>query len=320
MTRQGRTTDFDMIAPDIHTGADWITTTVGVRMRDDLCVIDLDGEDQRTWLNGQISNDVRQTHAGDAVYALVLNVRGKIFSDLWAVDRGDRFSLIVPAATRDALRTHLEQYIIMEDVTLNPRTDVVIISVQGPRAADVAVAASAPAFGCDELAVGGVHVIAPASEATAVMERLNERARELGGGEVNDAAFELARLRRGVPRFGRDFDGANYPQEAGLKQRAVSFSKGCYLGQEVVCTLESRGKLTRKLVAFRVADGSAHSGDTVVTEAGDESGRLTSVVADRDGTRALGYVRRIHIDQRSPLHCATATALTIEHVVGEDAP
>lgn len=313
-----------MTTIDIPTGADWITTTVGVRVRDDLCVIDLDGEDQRTWLNGQISNDVRQTRAGDAVYALVLNVRGKILSDLWAVDRGGgggtAFSLIVPVETRDALRTHLEQYIIMEDVTLSVRADAVIISVQGPRAVDVASVVSAPAFGCDELAVGGVHVITGATEAIAVMERLIGRARELGGGEVNDAAFEVARLRRGVPRFGRDFDGANYPQEAGLKQRAVSFSKGCYLGQEVVCTLESRGKLTRKLVALRVADASAHSGDAVVTEAGDESGRLTSVATDRDGTRALGYVRRIHIDQGSPLHCATATNLTIDHVVGEDSP
>jgi hypothetical protein len=307
-----------MTARDSHTRADWITTSVGVRVRDDLCVIDLAGEDQRTWLNGQISNDVRETRLGDAVYALVLNVRGKILCDLWAVDRGDGFSLIVPVEASEALRAHLEQYIIMEDVTLSVRENTIVISVQGPQAREVASSVSALAFACDELGVGGVHVITSKSDATTFMERLITHARELGGGEVDDAAFELARLRRAVPRFGRDFDGTNYPQEAGLKQRAVSFSKGCYLGQEVVCTLESRGKLTRKLVALRVASHEAHSGDVIVTAAGDESGKLTSVAIDRAATRALGYVRRIHIDQQTSLHAASAGELTIDHVVGEN--
>jgi len=309
-----------MTSPEPHIGADWIANSVGIRVRDDLCVIDLDGEDQRTWLNGQISNDVRQTRKGDAVYALVLNVRGKIVCDLWAVDRGAAFSLIVPVAASDTLRAQLEQYIIMEDVTLSVRDDAVIVSVQGPHALAVASAVAAPAFRCDELGVGGVHVIATKKDAATLTAQLIARAHDVGGGEVDDAAFELARLRRAVPRFGRDFDNSHYPQEAGLKQRAVSFSKGCYLGQEVVCTLESRGKLTRKLVAFRVAGDAAKSGDTIATNGGDESGRVTSLAIDRNEARALGYVRRIHIDQQTALHCASGVALTIDHVVGEDSP
>lgn len=309
-----------MTANDTPTGADWILTSVGVRVRDDLCVIDLDGEDQRTWLNGQISNDVRATKAGDGVYALVLNIRGKILCDLWAIDRGDGFSLVVPVDTRDALRGHLEQYIIMEDVSLSVRDNAVVLSVQGPLAALTVSALSEPAFGCDELGVGGAYVIVSAKDAATANARLVERASEVGGGSVDDAAYELARLRRAVPRFGRDFDSSHYPQEAGLKQRAVSFSKGCYLGQEVVCTLESRGRLTRKLVAFRVEGSGAKSGDPIATHDGGESGTLTSVGTDRDDVRALGYVRRIHLEQGSVLRSGGTTPLTIDHVVGEVSP
>lgn len=305
-----------MTERDAQLGANWIETSVGVRLRPDLCVIDVDGEDQRTWLNGQISNDVRQTRAGEAVYALVLNIRGKILSDLWALDRGDGFSLVVPVATRDTLRDHLEQYIIMEDVVLTPR-DAAVVSVQGPRSAELVSFASQP-FACDELGIGGYYLIAPQSEGETLLSELGTRAAEFGGGIVDNAAFEIARLRHKIPRFGQDFDIHHYPQEAGLKQRAVSFSKGCYLGQEVVCTLESRGKLSRKLVAF-CYDGQAPSvGGTIFSANGDESGAVTSVSGDHATGHALGYVRRVHIDPASTFRAGTSTTLTIEHVVGED--
>lgn len=304
-----------MSATDPSTGADWLETTVGVRLRPDLCVIEVSGEDQRTWLNGQISNDVRQTRTGDAVYALVLNIRGKILSDLWALDRGETFALVVPVDTRDALLAHLEQYIIMEDVVL-ARENAAVVSVQGPRSAELVDSASLVGFACDELGTGGRYLLTTAADAGELLATLGDAATKLGGGPVDDEAFEIARLRRGVPRFNHDFDASNYPQEAGLKQRAVSFSKGCYLGQEVVCTLESRGKLSRRLVVLQLAEQTAQVGDAIVTDAGEESGKLTSVGRDRDTARALGYVRRIHIDQRSTLRAGT-TAVTIDHVVGE---
>lgn len=303
---------------DAHVAADWIETSVGVRLRPDLAVIDVGGEDQRTWLNGQISNDVRETQAGDAVYALVLNIRGKILCDLWALDRGDGFSLLVPTHVLDEVRTHLEQYIIMEDVVLTQRAGAVVVSAQGPSSRALLAGTSLTAFACDELGVGGYHVLTTEADASALMAQLGARATELGGGVIGDGAYEVARLRRAVPRFGKDFDIHHYPQEAGLKQRAVSFSKGCYLGQEVVCTLESRGKLSRKLVALRFNGQAPEVGDTIATDAGDASGAITSVGLDRDGGHALGYVRRIHIDPPSPLRTPSSNRLTIDRVVGSD--
>ncbi len=303
---------------ELWTQADLLHTTAGVRVRDDVAVIEVAGDDRRTWLNGQVSNDVRATQTGDAIYALVLNVRGKIVSDLWALDRGESFSLIVPRQHVDALRAHLDQYIIMEDVTLTEQPHVAVISVQGPRSGDVIDAVSAPAFPCDELGTGGHHVLCESAEASAVRLALVTRAATVGGGAIDPAAVEIARLRRAVPRVDLDFDIHHYPQEAGLKQRAVSFSKGCYLGQEVVCTLESRGKLSRRLVSLRFDGVTPRVGEAIVTDAGEESGAITSVAIDRDGGHALGYVRRIHIEPARPLLTAQGTSLALERVVGNE--
>lgn len=295
----------------------WFDRSAAVRLRSDLAVMHVAGEDARTWLNGQISNDVRQTTAGDAVYALVLNVRGKILADLWALDRGDTFTLLVPRDALTALIAHLEQYVIMEDVTLTPAADLAVLSIQGPRSRDVIGDKATSVFPCDELGVGGFHVLAPEAEAGTLLETLSQNARAVGGGAVGDAVYEIARVRHGVPRFGRDFDLQHYPQEAGLKQRAVSFSKGCYLGQEVVCTLESRGKLSRRLVALTANGVAPAAGDVLLTASGDETGLITSVVSARGDIHALGYVRRIHIDPHAPLLTNRSVTLSIARVIGE---
>lgn len=305
-----------MISVSAEREADWVVTTAGVRVRDDLALIDVSGEDHRTWLNGQISNDVRSTKTGDAVYALVLNVRGKVLSDLWALDRGERFALVVPRKQREEITRHFEQYIIMEDVVLSADDDVAIVSVQGPRSAQVVAGVSAPGFPCDELGTGGHYVLTTPSDVTRVAADLSRAASELGGGPINETIYERVRVRLGVPRFDHDFDNTCYPQEAGLKARAVSFSKGCYLGQEVVCTLENRGKLNRKLVSMQL-DGNATAGEAIVV--GDEpSGKVTSVAGDGAQSYALGYVRRIHLDAAAELKTAGGKRLSIARVVGQE--
>ena len=91
-------------------------------------------------------------------------------------------------------------------------------------------------------------LFAPQRRARRVEVRLDEVARGVGGALGDDAAWEALRIERAIPRFGVEFDATTYPQEAALEKRAVSFAKGCYLGQEVVCMLEMRGHVKRKLV------------------------------------------------------------------------
>lgn len=289
-----------------------LATSAGVRIRDDLVLLRVTGEDRRSWLNGQITNDVRELKPGDSVYALAVNVRGKVLADLFVIDRGEHLAVLLPASASDAVRQSFEQQIIMEDVELEIEPSARVVSVQGPRAEQaVAAAGTGPyeAYRADEIGHGGRLVVVDERELQNVLGPLITGAERVGGGSVSEEAFELARVRAGRPRFGRDFWDQHYPQEAGLKSLAVSFNKGCYLGQEVVCTLENRGRLTRQLVRLRAIDDAAPiAGSELRDGEGGNPGQITSVVADPDLGRALalGYAKRSQTAAGTELHAGDA--------------
>jgi len=275
--------------------ADALLQTVGVRARDDLRALRLKGDDQRSWLNGQVTADVRETKAGDAVYALAVNVKGRVLTDLWVLDEGDALLVLMPLATLATVRESLERQIIMEDVELALDEELRVLSAQGP-AALRACDGLPRTFPCAELEVDGAFVLVSASERDAKLAELTSAAEQEGGCAVDEAGFTLARLRVGRPQLGLDFGERAYPQEAGLKGLAVSFNKGCYLGQEVVCTLEHRGKLSRRLLRLESVDGSASIGDELSDTAGQAIGQITSCAADAASghTLALGYAKMAH--------------------------
>lgn len=268
--------------------ARWLTETVGIRPLTDRCVLTVAGDDARSWLNGQITNDVRETKAGDSVYALVINVKGRVLADTWVLDRGqDGLAITLPTANLDAVLAHFDKYIIMEDVELE-KTSLAIVSVQGPKAS--AVVEGLESYAAPQLHPDGRQVIGPSVER--MLETLLPRAQTQGGGLVSDEVWDLIRLRNGVPQIHRDFGENTYPQEAGLKERAVSFQKGCYLGQEVVCMLENRGQLNRRLVQLESPDAlSLGAGDELQID-GQKVGEITSAVVDGDKAWALGFVKR----------------------------
>lgn len=278
--------------------ADALTSAVGVRRLDDTVVVRVAGDDRRVWLNGQITNDVRATQRGDSVYALVLTPHGKILADLFALDRGDDLALTLPRSAADTVLARLDKYVIMEDVELTRLVDVAVLTAQGPSARTAVTQAAITAariFPCDRLGTGGFDILVPSADADAMFAVLRAAAERLGGVVVDDEGWTLAGLRGGRPRFGVDFGEHQYPQEAGLRERALSFGKGCYLGQEIVCTLESRGQLVRKLVLLDAAGAPAPA--TAVTLAdGTEIGTVTSSMLDPATGRALAfaYVKRAH--------------------------
>ena len=275
---------------DVIDRARWLSTGAGVRALDH-AVLRARGEDAHTWLSGQLTNDTRSMSPGDAVYALVLDGRGKILADVWVLEGGDEVRLTVPGETAAGLQEHFDKYIVMEDVELTS-TGEAVLTVQGPRAGEVTEGAGLRGFPCDRLGYGGRDVLVPVADRERAHAALVSAAQAVGGGEVDEAAWELARLRSGWPRFGADFGPTNYPQEAGLKRIAVSFEKGCYLGQEVVCTLESRGQLSRHLVRIE-SDHEVVAGlDLRLDE--QVVGQITSARRDPEAGRtlALGYVKR----------------------------
>jgi tRNA-modifying protein YgfZ len=287
-----------------------LTQTAGVRLRDDLELVRVRGDDAHAWLNGQVTADVRDVKAGEGVYSLAVTVRGKIMADLWVVASGDELSVLLPRTASDTVLASFEHQIIMEDVELVRDPALRVVSVQGPRAAEVIAAAGLEGERqrCDELGHGGEFLLVAAERADDAFAQLVTAAKAAGGGPVEDPGFELARLRTGRPRFERDFGHEQYPQEAGLEARAVSFSKGCYLGQEVICTLENRGRLTRRLARLRAAQGALRPGSELTDATSKIVGKVTSVALDPESDQllALGYVKHAAASAGAALHAGDA--------------
>jgi tRNA-modifying protein YgfZ len=246
-----------------------------------LATLVVTGKDRVSWLNGLVTCDLNKWPEGEARYGLAVTRSGRVLADLILVADVDRVILVVTADRVDPLREHLDHYLVMEDAEMAPATSgFETWMLDGARARDVLAAArAAGALGgdFDRTGLGGAVVLAPSERAGEVRSAIAD-ALQAASGVVGDAAgWEALRLERGVPEFGVDFDEKTYPQEASIEKVAVSFDKGCYLGQEVVCMLEMRGHVKRKLVSV-VLDGASPppSGAAVADESGAAVGEITS--------------------------------------------
>ena len=238
------------------------------------------GKDRISWLNGLVTCELAHLTPGEAAYGLLVEKKGRIQTDLYVVqERGTAaVTLAVPSALRDSLMATLDHYLIMEDVEL-ALGDLVFVVAHGPLA--VELAGLAPFAGTvDLLGTGGVVLGAPAADRAAFDARLAEAARRLGGVIADDSIWEPVRIEHGLPRFGAEVDATFYPQEASLEKLAVSFSKGCYLGQEVVYMLQERGHVKQKLVSLALDAASAvpAQGAPVTTPTGEAVGDIRSAV------------------------------------------
>ncbi len=268
----------------------WLQRSVGVLSLSDRAIISVSGDDAREWLQGQLTNQLEGVEPGGSLYAFVLTLKGRILADVYALVREDDVWLDVPAAQVSALLERLDRYIIMEDVDLEVREDLHLIAAQGPSASQVAEGG----WPADRLGVGGRQWVVPSDELESELERLTVRSRELGGGWLSDQAWNHAHVVRGRPRFGVDFGEQTYPQESGLSPVAVSFNKGCYIGQETVVMLENRGKPPKVLWRWTVESTEPPEAKAPILLAGTVVGEITSAVPGRDGVSAMGFLKRGH--------------------------
>lgn len=320
---------------ELSGSANLLATRAGIRLwqgDDPVSVLRVRGDDRLTWLNGQLTNDVRKLQPHGSVHALAVNVKGKIMAELWVTGVGEELRLVVAQSAQATLLESFERFIIMEDVTVEAAPEFSVCSLEGPEAAAIAQTiepGGAHAFECDVLGIGGWAWMGSSDQIAAVTRQLEARTQH-----IPQAAYELTRLRHARPRYGVDYDARHYPQEVGLKA-LVSFQKGCYLGQEVVCTLESRGRLSKHLCALKGPPGGdrgdrgdrgafAPATDLYASAAssgksGESSGYITSSSWDPDaGTMiALGYVRRVHANPGSAFSAGERT-LTLVGLVGEE--
>jgi len=274
------------------------------------------GSERQSWLNGLVTSDLARRAPGDASYGLVLVKVGRILADAWVVEANERLLLGVVRERVAVVRDHLEKYLMMEDAShADVSAEYAWGFVHGPRAAELVreVPPRHGGFG-GALAISGLGdgvFAVPAASFEAVLAEMTGRGPEIVVGSGDDR--EAFRIERYLPRFGMDFGDKTYPQEAALEKIAVSFTKGCYLGQEVVCRLEMRGHVIKKIVPLRVAgsDPPAH-GTEVHSAEGKVLGNVTSATAAGEDAIALAMVRIDFTEPGRELSVAGRKATVLE--------
>jgi aminomethyltransferase len=247
------------------------------------------GEDRRRLLHAMCTNHVQQLPPGGHLYAFFLNAQGRVFSDAWILAGPDHLLISVEPETRGKILAHLDRFIIADDVTLEDRTETTVeIAVEGPRAIEHApLAGGFRAAAISATGLPGLRIFAP------LAARDELRARLAALPEANAEAVRTVRLENGVPRYGDDITEAQIAHET-QQLHALHFNKGCYLGQEIVERVRSRGHVNRRLVALRIGAASPPApGAKVEAGEGREAGQVTSAAFSpaEQCVRALAYVR-----------------------------
>lgn len=240
-----------------------------------------------------------------------------MLSDMRVFELGEYTLVDLPIETTAEIREHLDKFIITEDVTVEDMTaDWAQVGLYGPDARtliETLRADNAPAplhtLPSDDLGVEGVDLIVARDRADALIEALTTA----GATPVTLDALEVTRVEAGIPRFPVDMDTTTIPLEAGIEDRAISLTKGCYVGQEVIIRVLHRGggRVARKLVKLEAGDQPIARGDTL--RAGDrEIGRVTSAVhSERVGAWiALGYLHRDYLEPGTRVEVITVSGPT----------
>jgi tRNA-modifying protein YgfZ len=256
----------------------------------------LTGEQAAEFLDGQLSNDIATLEPGHGRYAALLTNKGRMLGDVRVLNTGEGLLLLTERVALQALFDQVRRGLIGWRAELHKRTlQLALFSLVGPRSEAVATAAGLALPGPDEHDVAGPVVrtdvgldVLPEAERA---EEVRDALVAAGAIEAPEAVAEIVRVERARPRYGLDIDETVMPAEAGIVDRAVSFTKGCYVGQETVARLHWKGKPNRHLRLLRSAAPVA-AGDAV--HANDrEVGRVGSaVVSPRFGPLALAIVRR----------------------------
>lgn len=280
------------------------------------------GRDRRSYLQGLLTNDIVALGPGQGCYAAYLTPQGRMIADLFVYELGDVLLLTVTADITDGILAKFDQFVFSEDVAFGDVTATFgQVAIVGPDAAallartlDVpagVVVADLPEHGNARAAFLGQPVVIARVTDTGepgfdlfvdrtVLGALVQALFDAGASPVDAAAADALRIEAGVPLFHRDMDEETIPLEAGIEGRAISFSKGCYVGQEVIIRVLHRGhgRVARKLVGLLLEGAAAPAAGTVVRAGDREVGHVTSAVVSPALRQpiALAYVLRDFVE------------------------
>src|SRR5436190_8036295 len=304
------------------------------------------GPDRVRYLNAILTNNIKDLAAGQGTVSLLLNPQGHILAEIETYALADRLFCVSYAMIREQLASWMDKYIIMDDVTLRDETERWgTLALEGPKAAavvkDVAgvdlsqlnelasVDAEIVRFAQDDNikrapipcrlvkrspgGVAGAEFVGERGQLTALWEVLLEAARKQGGGPAGYTALSGRRLELGVPWFGYDFGEKQIPHEAGLENSHISYTKGCYTGQEIVERVRSRGHVNRRRVGLLFSGDAVPEAGAALTLEGKEAGNVTRAARIWYPARVIGmgYVRKEAEAPGTALQWAGGTATVV---------
>ena len=270
------------------------------------------GDDRVKFINGQVTNEVAGLKPGQGCYAALVNAKAKMQTDLHVYRLDDELILDFEPGLLDTVKARLESHIVADQVELvDASPHFGLLSLQGPKTADVLVSLGLSLPGesfahtktpLDDLEVyvmnngrygpDGCDLYVRKESLAKAAERLAKAVEAQGGCLAGRRATEIVRVEAGLPRFGADMDHNTLPPEACLEARAISYTKGCYIGQEIIARIRTYGRVNRSLVGYRL-DAGLDAGTQLIDDSGKTVGTLTSVVdSPRFGPIALGLAKR----------------------------
>ncbi len=290
------------------------------------------GPDRVRYLNAILTNNIKDLRAGQGIVSLLLNPQGHILAEIETYAFPDRLLCVSYAMIRERLIEWLDKYIIMDDVTLTDETPRYgTLALEGPKAAAIVQELSGvditkfedlsshesavSSIPCRVLkrspgGVPGAEFVTETGNLPELWQILSDAARKHGGGAMGYAALSALRLAQGVPWFAYDFGEKQIPHEAGLQDSHISYTKGCYTGQEIVERVRSRGQVNRRRVELLFSGDVVPEAGTVLTLDSKEVGYVTRAARTWDPPRiiGMGYARKEANAPGTVLQWATGTA------------
>lgn len=303
---------------DVDTEYQTVRSSVGISDLSHRGKLLMTGNDRQAFLHRIITNDVNGLEVGQSAYACMLTPQGKIIADMTVHLRAeDIFFDLEPGVTPFLIDT-MDRYAIIDDVEMADVTEQYgMIGVHGPNAPDLLNALTGDFDSLESnqhvtvdrsgttLFIARAHrtgeqdydVYVPADQAADLWQALLEAGDTVNPACVGTEALEMLRVEAGIPKFGAELDERIIPNEA-VKERAVSFNKGCYIGQEPVVMMEHRGRPNRLLAGLKITGDRLPARNTLLKKEDQEAGWITSAVRSpvAGGIAAIGFVRRRHLN------------------------
>ncbi len=302
-------------------------------------LVQITGKDRAAWLHNLTTNAIKTLQTGDGNYTFATNVKGRILFDLNVLVLADALWVDLHRTALPKALAHFERYVIMEDVQVEDRSDAFVrFGLLGPKAAEVADALGATQAGAmaslgstwvplvrkkrllvrhDFAGVFGIELFIETGDAAECWDRLLEIGRPIRLAPVGYHAVRTLRMEAGLPSWPEDINEEVLPAETQQIERAISYVKGCYLGQEVVERMRAHGALARKLTGFRLSAPIEVPPGGQPLKAGEvDAGRITSACHSEalSGPIALGYLKTAHAKPGNRLSVPMEPPVTAEVV------